>query len=112
MKPHHVVFALPALALLSACSVVGRYEFRRPWVESLEIRGDHTFIYGFSSDEGGSAYEVSGTWAKVGPREIVTSVTWSAAVSNRTFPHGAKWRVTMRGIVAESHVNSLQRRGR
>ena len=110
MKAPRIVLALLALAILSGCSIAGRYEFRRPWWEKLELRCDHTFSYGFSSDEGGSAYEVAGTWAKIGPREIVTTVTSQVTVSNQPFPHLAKWRVTMRGVAAESHNNSLQRR--
>src|SRR4051812_34408279 len=110
MKASRVVPVLLALAMLSGCAMVGRYDFRRPWSERLELRRNHTFIYAFSSDEGGSAYEVSGTWAKIGPRDIVTTVTSQATVSNQPFPHGTKWRVTMRGIAAETHNNLLQRR--
>jgi hypothetical protein len=112
MKSRPISLAFLTLAILSGCSAVGMYEFRRPWSERLEIRPDHTFTYGLSSDEGGSAYEVSGTWTKVGSREIVTTVTSQVTASNQPFPHQAKWRVTMRGIGTGSHNNSLRRRRR
>jgi hypothetical protein len=111
MKLLPAALAFLALVTLCGCSVVGTYEFRRPWSERLELRRDHTFTYRFSSDEGGSAYEVSGTWVKVGPREVVTTVTSQATVSNQAFPHQAKWRVSMGSVRAESHNNSLRRRG-
>jgi hypothetical protein len=110
MKAPRFVLVFLALGVLSGCSIAGRYEFRRPWSERLELRRDHTFTYGFSSDDGGSAYEVSGTWAKIAPGEIVTTVTSQGAASNQQFPHRSKWRVTMRGVAAESHGNLLRRR--
>jgi hypothetical protein len=110
MKRLAIAFAFLVLTVLSGCSVVGKYESRRPWSERLDIRRDHTFTYGFSSDEGGSAYEVSGNWSKVGPREIVTTVTSQSTAQKPPFPHQAKWRVTMRGIAVDSNNKSLRRR--
>jgi hypothetical protein len=79
--------------------------------ESLELRRDQTFVYSERSDEGGSGYEVAGTWAKTGRWTIITNVNSDAPENSGGFPHGQTWRVTMGGLESEARRWPLRRRG-
>jgi len=105
-------FALVAgtLAFIGGCTTVGHYQVSfLLGSETLHVNTNHRFTYNHLSDTRSSTYSVSGTWAKVGPNEFVTIVTSPAEGPNKPFPHGEKWRVTMRGVVAESQNTLLKR---
>jgi hypothetical protein len=107
MKGFHAAIIITTL-LLSACSAVGRYQQNTVFIgHSIEIRADHTFLYNSWSDtivEGEDTSAVTGTWAPVGRRTIVTTAAPSTHPERLPFAAVQRWRLTPRGLVTDSGI--------